>query len=1340
MDTHAFASLAHIRILLIPVGLIPRSSFDVYAEEIRSFDSIRLGEIPTDTRDGRAARFLPNPLSKGNILLSFPTHPPPQSHSLLSLVRPSHFPLAVIGVATCSQSESSKSLYSQFRSSLADIFPSGSTYPLVTNCFAFEDVEGTANLDPGETLPGLVTVPCIKNRKLHIGTLLGVLCSQILTEFGVLVQALETPLGNEYLNASLMPFLPPVAELPSSLNSFSRTESSPSINSHNSSPDISRSSFSLAAAPAIKRNASSANSSTARQSTLGVQAQKKRLSTIGTSSSHGRLYKMLGDFFLLSGRTEDATIWYNEAVQLFKSSHDPLWYACTLEGMATIAIIDAWSVGHGLNNSVTAVKEPWTDVSDRLQQAINLYQKTPAPDGEQMHSLLAYLFCGCVLRQTSLLFSVWSSKGWGPLAFTIMLQSGTKPQLPPTLLSDDRDQWLILERLSSITGISRASISSALSQLHGPWLLHLGQRERISILETMASFYSCLGYHRKEAYILREVLGCILDLMVCGREEDGFSQPTAQSAGLGIHNVHAGAGGNWGTVGVRLSESSAGNESVLRLLKYVCKVLGINLESVGLVEGTKSRESPNPPSLDDYDEDIIEELRQPCGWPELQVGVVREAVAVAEALPDFPTVAQFALSSLKTLQTVLTSGDQYHLYSTASRALVTARRRGDSRAVEYWSGRPIVSMSIAPLPAIRIPVEKPRSIQHKIGDLKPLVQGIVDPFLYNPRKATAGKEKSLVVKNEVLEFVITLQNPYIFDLELQELSLRQVLCTSGVAFESQPLRVVIPANTLHQVVLSGKATDTGTLTIRGCFVQAPGGVVREYILPLYTAQEEERISRKRRAINSENGRSKYAGLDYYHGTKQEKRSSKSPADASGPSFRFLECKVVPEQPLLRIRRSSITHGALMLYDGEKSSIRLTLENVSPITVDFLHCAFEDSTIEPAQKALAEGNLSVSDTYETEFNLIHKPVFSWDQDEAKTIAPNHILTLTVECYGKVGCNNGVIHISYSHAEDPNLHDSDVFYVRQVSYPLMVTVYHMLECNGMDLLQFPSYPLSLLRNNHPKNARMSSLHFEDDTGWCLFSIEVRNTYGSPFDVALIRTQHGESAASSTTTIPPGSVSRLVIPIKKILLEEEQLSKPIPTLSDRQFVLAQSSLSEADQRAQRELFWYREELFKCVRGRWHETGGTRSGELSFRTQRMTLPMLEVFRLEIARVSLSLGSSCDGTTQQQANRNGSRHYPKVNEFVELKATVVNLTPSSLVFTMELEANPSEYIIYEGVLNDLPVGRLESGESREITTSVCFLASGHFEISALVRGFGGATADSRVARAHITAILKDDP
>jgi hypothetical protein len=55
MDTHAFASLAHVRILLLPVGGIQQSTFEKYAAEIRSFDDIRLGDIPADNKDERGA-------------------------------------------------------------------------------------------------------------------------------------------------------------------------------------------------------------------------------------------------------------------------------------------------------------------------------------------------------------------------------------------------------------------------------------------------------------------------------------------------------------------------------------------------------------------------------------------------------------------------------------------------------------------------------------------------------------------------------------------------------------------------------------------------------------------------------------------------------------------------------------------------------------------------------------------------------------------------------------------------------------------------------------------------------------------------------------------------------------------------------------------------------------------------------------------------------------------------------------------------------------------------------------------------------------------------------------
>lgn len=84
-----------------------------------------------------------------------------------------------------------------------------------------------------------------------------------------------------------------------------------------------------------------------------------------------------------------------------------------------------------------------------------------------------------------------------------------------------------------------------------------------------------------------------------------------------------------------------------------------------------------------------------------------------------------------------------------------------------------------------------------------------------------------------------------------------------------------------------------------------------------------------------------------------------------------------------------------------SIIRLTIENVSTIPVDYVKVTFDDNTIAPAQQALADGELSVFDTYETEYDLIHRPAFSWDSKEEVDIKPSEKSTLVVNCLGRVG---------------------------------------------------------------------------------------------------------------------------------------------------------------------------------------------------------------------------------------------------------------------------------------------------------------------------------------------------
>lgn len=129
--------------------------------------------------------------------------------------------------------------------------------------------------------------------------------------------------------------------------------------------------------------------------------------------------------------------------------------------------------------------------------------------------------------------------------------------------------------------------------------------------------------------------------------------------------------------------------------------------------------------------------------------------------------------------------------------------------------------------------------------------------------------------------------------------------------------MIVPANSYHPVTIVGKALEAGTLTIRGCKFQAPGGAVREFVLPLSTQEEEEKRSRRRSALECEAGRSKRAGLESRPWKKNASRISTAKTSSTPKSVRFLQCKVVPEQPLLRIRRTSLTHGAVMLYNGEK---------------------------------------------------------------------------------------------------------------------------------------------------------------------------------------------------------------------------------------------------------------------------------------------------------------------------------------------------------------------------------------------------------------------------------------
>lgn len=146
-------------------------------------------------------------------------------------------------------------------------------------------------------------------------------------------------------------------------------------------------------------------------------------------------------------------------------------------------------------------------------------------------------------------------------------------------------------------------------------------------------------------------------------------------------------------------------------------------------------------------------------------------------------------------------------------------------------------------------------------------------------------------------------------------------------------------------------------------------------------------------------------------------------------------------------------------------------------------------------------------------------------------------------------------------------------------------------------------------------------------------------------------------------------MIISLQRFNLPSQTSSQPIPTLSERQFIVSKSKLTSSEEQTQREMFWYREALLKCVKASWREVGSnrcsnyryaqsspmqpgsTRQGELSIRSQRLTRPMLEALRTAPCHVEFSL-VTLEGT---DVVKRGSHYVVPPHGFVYLRAAVRN-------------------------------------------------------------------------------------
>lgn len=276
----------------------------------------------------------------------------------------------------------------------------------------------------------------------------------------------------------------------------------------------------------------------------------------------------------------------------------------------------------------------------------------PPPDPDRAHPLVYAEAC---LRCAHFYLAVSEAHGNMPRALDRLVaptfpSSSPAAPTPPTGAAQARTARLT--SLSPSNTVPRSTIAQWLSAAYSPHLALLALPVRLRLTAEIASLFGRIGYRRKEAFVLRE-LAALCAEGVAGRSIEVFAASGAggpspipeepsdpprangSSTGAGASSssgaaARARAFDRGGSI-VRTTSDPAGNDSIVRIVEKVCEAFGIEVAprlSREDVQAERKKSIVQGRTLE-----ILESEVGAFGWPGLQLGVLKDAIIISEALP-----------------------------------------------------------------------------------------------------------------------------------------------------------------------------------------------------------------------------------------------------------------------------------------------------------------------------------------------------------------------------------------------------------------------------------------------------------------------------------------------------------------------------------------------------------------------------------------------------------------------------------------------------------------------------------------------------------------------------------
>ncbi|KAF2268936.1 Trs120-domain-containing protein [Lojkania enalia] len=1111
------------------------------------------------------------------------------------------------------------------------------------------------------------------------------------------------------------------------------------------------------------------------------------------NKGRGRVSIVIGTLYLCAGQWPEALKELTEGAGRARAFSDHLWHAKALENILVCLLLFAWS---GLDFQIPQLCYPIADKSSTTKSP----QHTPSssvadipsttPPKPPNHELAFETLNSLIPDLINMILNVYTrasnfaGEALPPLAFSECVIRFSKllaaMNLSAGSLDEDALQHLVQNtpfRQKPRLSVPRLSVNPTRNDIATLLFRALPTQQdsagmsptdRVVVLAGIAAVLSSLGLQRKKAIIMKEFVTSLIPGLVQARKVGAAEMGVHPAAGLAALNMVSGNASGAGALNLGEGEIESGIDEFLGLLGRIYGIPDLrNLPPVSTPSNTdeyKQKEVANSKNAMTAVEEILRvSASRSFGSLSLKLDILRMCINFCEALPDFNGVLHFTALLLKVagpgtapksnstdVFVSLPREEQARLYANISRTVLAAQKLGLQHVeTEYWDDFLVRGLSIME-ESVQL-----RLTHHRPAELRS-TGASEGPFIHNPwlKQPTSTSSETILVAREEYRFVIALQNPYDFELEVDALT----IAGDGVEFTAREEFFLLGPYRTQKFPVIGVPLSSGTLNITGCVVKVKG--CRERFFPIFPEPWKAERDAKLKNI----------GLEACLGAPISRPSSVIPSEMStliAPRPESLTFTVIPEQPVVIITEISLPQSAVMVLEGEKKRFAITVQNVSQTSaVDFIHISFQDSATSAIQTAITNKDLPSTELHELEFQLANCPSLRWcreEEDEKTIIQPGEKVTFGIEVVGRTRLTDAIIQFDYANLGKRRSEVQDRFFTRQVSIPISITVNASVQLQRPDMVPLsgdiawssklsclqtasiesqtgPLTPLHILIDKNDTYIEMF-LHHAQALGhgdeFCMLLLDLRNSWPNPLSISIqVRAASGTEDSSEdpwsksytvNELIQPGHVSRIVAILPKIYIKNPYAAIPsLNPANQRQFVVSASRISPETERMSREAFWYRIELLKLVRGTWKEEGNGRSGDIELRGIRLSPRMVEAMKLEDIVIESSIVPDHQDEEREYVRQTGRSQFEvHVDDFLTLKTKVFNRSSSpispliriqpylaSLPHNIALDLD--KRFSWNGVLQrKLPV--VQPGHAAESELGIVALCSGIFEIGTTV-------------------------